>query len=75
MTLVSHHLPLNTMIIPAPTTLAARALVTIAVKVETWSMRRRTRQHLRDLPEHILFDIGLTREQATLEASKYFWRA
>ncbi len=61
--------------IPAPTTVVARGLVTAAVTVEAWNLRRRTRKHLKDIPDHMLFDIGLTRDEARTEASKYFWRA
>jgi len=75
MTLVSRTLPHASITIPAPTTLVARILVAIAVKVETTNMRRATRKHLRDLPDHLLNDIGVTHHQAELERRKFFWKA
>lgn len=36
--------------------------------------RSRQRQTLRDLDDHLLRDIGVTREQAEREAHKPFWR-
>ena len=36
--------------------------------------RWRQRQDLRELEDHLLRDIGITREQAQHEASKPFWR-
>ena len=74
MTLVSQPTPLNTIVIPAPSTLVARLLVASAVKVETWVMRRRTRKHLRELPDHLLQDIGLTYVQKDMECRKMFWK-
>jgi uncharacterized protein YjiS (DUF1127 family) len=38
-----------------------------------WQERWRQRQCLRDLDDHLLEDIGLTREQALDEARKSFW--
>ena len=49
--------------------------VRFAVIVTEWDLRRRTRQHLRDLPAYLLDDIGLERPAAIAEASKPFWRA
>ncbi|WP_322889032.1 MULTISPECIES: DUF1127 domain-containing protein [unclassified Yoonia] len=46
-----------------------------AVIVTTWDLRRRTRVHLRDLPPHLLRDIGLDHPAAMAEVSKPFWRA
>jgi uncharacterized protein YjiS (DUF1127 family) len=43
-----------------------------------WLDRRRRRQALEDLAErkdHLLADVGLTREEALREAGKPFWRA
>lgn len=39
-----------------------------------WLFRRRTRRSLADMPEHLLLDIGLTRDAARSEAEKPFWR-
>lgn len=48
-------------------TLVAR----LAVLMSTY----RQRQHLETLPDHLLNDIGLTREQAHQEASRSVWDA
>jgi len=36
--------------------------------------RRRQRQNLLELDDHLLADIGVSREQALREASKRFWQ-
>jgi uncharacterized protein YjiS (DUF1127 family) len=38
-----------------------------------WSERSRQRADLRDLNEHLLKDIGITRQQALDEANRPFW--
>jgi uncharacterized protein YjiS (DUF1127 family) len=40
-----------------------------------WGERARQRQALRELPDYLLRDIGLSRCDAELEARKPFWRA
>ena len=45
----------------------------ISKNVRTWISRSRQRQHLADLDNHLLEDIGLTRKQAEVEAAKPFW--
>lgn len=54
---------------------SARWLVTAAVTVTKWDMRRRTRKALMNLDHYQLHDIGLTRSQAVEEAGKPFWQA
>ena len=39
-----------------------------------WAERSRQRRALRELDDRLLDDIGLTREQAQNEASKFFWQ-
>ena len=41
-----------------------------------WAARRRMRQALGDIAEddHLLADVGITRDQARREADKPFWR-
>jgi uncharacterized protein YjiS (DUF1127 family) len=39
-----------------------------------WQQRARDRQRLQSLSDHMLRDIGLTRADVFLEASKPFWR-
>lgn len=53
--------------------LAEVALV-VAVTVTKWRMFRNTRRALRDLPDHLYKDIGITKTQAQIEAEKPFWR-
>ncbi len=53
--------------------LAALA-VRFANVVVSWETRRRTRLHLKDLDDHLLRDIGLTRAEARTEASRLFWQ-
>jgi uncharacterized protein YjiS (DUF1127 family) len=36
-------------------------------------VKHRTRRHLRDLTDDLLYDIGVTRSQARFEADKPFW--
>jgi uncharacterized protein YjiS (DUF1127 family) len=38
-----------------------------------WSERSRQRADLRELNEHLLKDIGITRQEALDEANKPFW--
>lgn len=57
--------------IPATSVIALR----IAVVVSKWAERRRTRLALRQLPTHLLRDIGLTPAAAEIEARRVFWRA
>ena len=41
--------------------------------VNRWVINARTRQQLLELEDHLLEDIGLTREQALHEANKAFY--
>lgn len=40
-----------------------------------WLDASRSRQTLDELDEHLLRDIGLTRDEARREASKFFWQS
>lgn len=42
--------------------------------IAVWSVRRRQRHALAELDEHLLNDVGLSREQARREAAKPFWK-
>jgi uncharacterized protein YjiS (DUF1127 family) len=42
--------------------------------LERWAERRRGRRHLRELSDHMLKDLGLSRADVEGEASKQFWR-
>jgi uncharacterized protein YjiS (DUF1127 family) len=50
------------------------ALRWIAAAIRLWRRRTRSRQQLRELNDHLLKDIGLSREAASYEAAKPFWR-
>lgn len=41
--------------------------------VKRWWRNYRTRKQLKDLPTHLLDDIGLTKEQAHQESIRHFW--
>ena len=45
----------------------------IATTLSMWWRRRRSRERLADLSEHLLKDIGITRAEAEHEANKPFW--
>jgi uncharacterized protein YjiS (DUF1127 family) len=53
----------------------SRVLLRLTLVAVTWEMRRRTRQNLRNLDDHMLSDIGLDPATASAEAAKPFWRA
>jgi uncharacterized protein YjiS (DUF1127 family) len=42
--------------------------------IAAWIVRRRQRRTLAELDEHLLNDVGLSREQAHREAAKPFWK-
>lgn len=48
--------------------------VTFAVLITKWSLRRRTRKHLRHLTQEQLDDIGCNRAEAHHQATLPFWR-
>lgn len=54
---------------------AERALWALDAVLGAWRHRHVTRQELRDLPPHMLRDIGMTPDDARREADKPFWRA
>lgn len=54
---------------------AAVIAVEIAVCLSKWATRRETRRALSKLTPRELRDVGLTPEQARIEASKVFWNA
>ena len=39
-----------------------------------WQHRHRTRTQLKQLPPHLLRDVGLTEDDARIERTKPFWR-
>lgn len=46
----------------------------VAVVMAKWSERQRSRRALRDLDDHLLQDIGVTRQEARVEAARPFWQ-
>ncbi|UWQ89455.1 DUF1127 domain-containing protein [Aliisedimentitalea scapharcae] len=52
----------------------AQWAVGFAVLVTKWTLRQRTRKHLRHLTPEQLQDIGLTRAEAHYQATLPFWR-
>lgn len=52
----------------------AELALVVAVTITKWRVRLSTRQALKDLPDHLCKDIGLTKPEAQLEAEKPFWR-
>ncbi len=55
--------------------LASHWAIHLADTIVTWNDRYNTRRPLRTMPYALLEDIGITPEQAKLEAAKPFWRA
>ncbi|CAG9298208.1 DUF1127 domain-containing protein [Celerinatantimonas diazotrophica] len=45
-----------------------------AVVMNHWQDRHHTRQHLQDMPEYLLRDIGLDKQERQDEVNKYFWQ-
>lgn len=60
---LSHRPAITSMVFP-------RLLAALLRMHERWHQRR----DLRELDDHLLRDIGITREQARREAGKPFWR-
>ncbi|WP_425090253.1 DUF1127 domain-containing protein [Tropicimonas sp. S265A] len=50
----------------------AQIALRVAVAVTVWDMQRKTKRGLRDLSDHHLRDIGLTREDADREIRRLF---
>lgn len=46
----------------------------IRAQLEAWVRRYRQRKQLATLDDHLLADIGLTRDQVKLEIEKPFWK-
>ncbi|WP_299686857.1 DUF1127 domain-containing protein [uncultured Tateyamaria sp.] len=53
---------------------ASVVAVRVAVLLSKWAMHRRSRLALKDLPDHLLRDVGLTRAEADTESRRVFWR-
>lgn len=51
-----------------------RGMARMAVELQMMAARARSRRALRELPDELLKDIGLSRADIEREASKPFWR-
>ncbi len=52
----------------------AHVLIAMALVVTKWDRYRRTRKTLRNLEQHQLEDVGLSRHDAFIETQKPFWK-
>ncbi|WP_432450181.1 DUF1127 domain-containing protein [Aliiroseovarius marinus] len=52
----------------------AEVALTVAVTVTKWRVSRISRRALKELPDHLYQDIGITKSEAEREAGKPFWR-
>lgn len=57
-----------------PLTPFSSAALKVVVAIVTWEHMRRTRNSLKYLDDHLLEDIGVTREMAEREAARPFWQ-
>jgi uncharacterized protein YjiS (DUF1127 family) len=53
---------------------AGHALVKVARTLALWFERSKQRQDLAELDDHLLKDIGISREEAVHESCVAFWR-
>ena len=53
----------------------SEGLVALFNRVSDWSERRRARNHLYQMPDYILHDIGVSRAEVENEYEKPFWKA
>lgn len=56
-----------------PLHLLAAGAASAQAMLATWQRRSRARHELEQMDEHLLTDVGLTREQVLQEAAKPFW--
>jgi uncharacterized protein YjiS (DUF1127 family) len=53
----------------------SEGLVTLFNRINDWAERRRARNHLYQMPDYILHDIGVSRAEVESEYEKPFWKA
>lgn len=46
---------------------------TVRTTITVWRQRSASRRELRELDEHVLRDVGISRSQADFEGNKPFW--
>lgn len=49
-------------------------LASLLKTLSAWDSRSRQRRNLAEMDAHLLADIGISRKDATIEASKPFWQ-
>ena len=54
--------------------IVAQLALKFAVVLTVWHRRHHTRKALRALPDHLLMDVGLSRDAAYTEGRRPFWR-
>lgn len=69
----SQTLPLPSIEIPAPFVGPSRVLARLIARLLWLYERQQQRRVLLELDDHMLADIGITREQAQIEGRKPFW--
>ena len=50
-------------------------LINLFDRLQGWAERRRTRNHLYQMPDYMLRDIGVSRAEVEEEFNKPFWQA
>lgn len=58
----------------APSLALSAPLGALRALLREWRHRSRSRRELAELDEHLLKDVGITRDQARTEIDKPFWR-
>lgn len=77
MAYISLKRPETTLPTIAPSKLTLAALTSLSVPfglTRQWRQRASERRHLSRLNDHVLADLGLTRQEVIDEAAKPFWR-
>ncbi|WP_366556101.1 DUF1127 domain-containing protein [Aquibaculum sediminis] len=67
---LAHKASGNSLHLPSP----LEALLRLYRLTGIWTRRSQDRLHLKELDDHLLQDLGLSREQVEREISKPFWR-
>lgn len=57
-----------------PLTPFASVALKVVVAIAKWEVNKRTRIQLKHLDDHLLDDIGVTRDLADKEATRPFWQ-